>query len=412
MGAKESDFAETVAEATQLLANRFGGAPELSQPEDLGGSGSALVLRCRVAPNPFLQERSVVIKRLPRSPGEQGSAPASGVENTDFIALVREVVAYQYTNALGHSARPGPVLLAYDVTRRLFILSDAGDGDTFTDILTLKGQADRLGAVRKLGRALGRMHSATFAGETSYDTLLRRQCHKHDIPVAAIRDSDIDVAQLIRQGIGLLGDSQGDVDSTVLQFAEAAAARQSRPELKAFTPFDITPDNILLTSSVVFLDYEWAGFRDVAMDVACIIAGFPNDNSTSALTDDEVSEFLAAWKAEIHGVWPQVRDTGFFNYWVLTAIIGWAFVSLTMLYYGRLVVERDTMGDLQDPAQAQPLIELSERQLQDIATTVDALQRYAARSSQPGFAEVEDFARRLLKVLARHGARPVRPVIH
>ena len=103
---------QTVNAAASVLAARFGGTPELSHAEDLGGSGASLVLRCRVSPNPFLQERTVVIKQLPqfvRTNNEQSDLHA------DELALIREIVAYQYTNTLPEQVRPGPLLLAYDV---------------------------------------------------------------------------------------------------------------------------------------------------------------------------------------------------------------------------------------------------------------------------------------------------------
>lgn len=85
--------------ATHLLANRFGGTPELTHPEDLGGSGDSLVIRVRVTPNPFLQERTVVIKQLPPVAEDADSSEATA-------ALIREVVAYQYTNTLAEGTAP------------------------------------------------------------------------------------------------------------------------------------------------------------------------------------------------------------------------------------------------------------------------------------------------------------------
>ena len=60
---------EIVSVAQELLAQRYGGTPQLSEAYELGGSGSARVIRVRVAPSPFLQQRSVVIKYTP-STGE------------------------------------------------------------------------------------------------------------------------------------------------------------------------------------------------------------------------------------------------------------------------------------------------------------------------------------------------------
>ena len=148
----------TVEAATHVLATRFGGTPELSDPQDLGGSGSSMVLRCRISAEPFLQERTVVIKQLPRE-SESAGSDGNGF-GPDALGMLREVVAYQYTNTLAESVRPGPVLLAYDIEQRLLVLSDAGDGTNFTDVLTLHDSKSRTGALRKLGRSLGKMHAA------------------------------------------------------------------------------------------------------------------------------------------------------------------------------------------------------------------------------------------------------------
>ncbi|HIW96487.1 MAG TPA: aminoglycoside phosphotransferase family protein [Candidatus Corynebacterium gallistercoris] len=395
----------TVEAATHLLATRFGGSPELTHPEDLGGSGAALVLRCKVAPNPFLQERTVVIKQLPQSgPGECEQL------TPDELALLREVVAYQFTNTLGEQTRPGPLLLAYDIDQRILILSDAGDGENFTDVLTLRSREDRRQAVRKLGRALGRMHSTTVGGAEAYRTLMRRQCQKHGLNPATITDSDIDIAELIRQGVQLFHANGLVSDPTVEAYAEEAAQRQERSDLRAFTPFDLTPDNIMLTHQVVFLDYEWASFRDVAFDVACVLAGFPQDNTTPALNDEEAAEFLATWRAETSTVWPELKDDATLYAGIMAALIGWAFLSLMMLFYGRSAdesVERNLAAQQQFAGRS--LKELTSDQLEDLATTVDAIRRFAQRHEHPEFPAVDAFAHKLLRLLSRLGAKPQQP---
>ena len=54
-----------VKDAETLLSARFGGTPVLSDPEVLTGQSNALVVRVRVATNPFMQERTVVVKQIP-----------------------------------------------------------------------------------------------------------------------------------------------------------------------------------------------------------------------------------------------------------------------------------------------------------------------------------------------------------
>ena len=79
---------EIITVAEELLAQRFGGTQVLQECEQLGGSGTATVLRARVAPSPLLQQRSVVIKYV----------PATG-DRIDDAALIREVVSYQFTTS-------------------------------------------------------------------------------------------------------------------------------------------------------------------------------------------------------------------------------------------------------------------------------------------------------------------------
>ncbi|MGJ4094517.1 phosphotransferase family protein [Corynebacterium macclintockiae] len=404
----------TVEAATALLVARFGGSPELSDPEDLGGSGSSMVLRCRLSADPFLQERTVVIKQLPPQKVDEPVAAKATDGGEDFgpdaLGMLREVVAYQYTNTLAESVRPGPVLLAYDINQRLLVLSDAGDGTSFTDVLTLQDSKARTGALRKLGRSLGKMHAATFGGADSYTTLMRRQCQRHHISPEAIQESDINVGELIESGVELMTTNGLTIDPVVQRYAMEAAERQTKSEYQVFTPFDLAPDNVMLTTNVVLLDYEWAGFRDAAFDVACVVAGFPQDNSTPSLDEPETTEFLAAWRAEAQHIWPVISDDEVFHDWVMSALIGWAFLSLIMMYYGRLsVAEHSSFVFGEDPDNqevSRSLRHMSEEQLEDLATTVEAIQRFSRRRDTSNFEAVGAFSGVLLKVLAQLGAFP------
>ena len=407
----------TMEAARQLLATRFGGTPELSNPENLGGDSSALVLRCRVAPNPFLHERTVVIKQLPAQLNDfqlSESQPSDGAAESGpdadllgSLGLIREVVAYQYTNTLPEACRPGPLLLAYDIEQRLLILSDAGDGPNYTDILTLHEPEDRLVAVRKLGKRLGKIHAHTFGGRSAYETLMKRQCQKHGVSPSILNKSDVDIAELIHQGVELLKENKVDVPADVIAFAEEAADRQSRTQLQAFTPFDLTPDNIMLGDQVVFLDYEWAGFRDIALDVACVVAGFPQDNTTPALGDQEIRELIATWRAEVSTVWPTAKDDEAIARGLMAGLMGWAFMSLFMLHSGRLAVERNRgfypIGALN---LSRDLAQLSDAQLQDLATTVDAIKRVTNIYTAVDFTAVREWTVGMLRILASLGAYP------
>lgn len=384
--------------ATQLLASRFGGNPELTHPEDLGGSGESLVVRVRVTPNPFLQERTVVIKQLPPVAEGKDDSEATG-------ALIREVVAYQYTNTLAEENRPGPQLLAHDIDSRLMVLSDGGDGRNYSDILATDDETERAAALRKLGRALGKMHVATADGHNAFDTLNRRLYSRHNLPADQATDRDVDVAALVNQGMELLRRSGVGIDKTVEDFAEEAGQRQHRSRLQAFTPFDLTPDNIMLADSVVFLDFEWAGFRDIVSDVACVVAGFPHDTTTPLMDAMELREFVESWSSEVSAVWPAVREEGRLERALMSSLIGWALMSLSLLYHGTMAVidGADTTEE-----GVQRLDGMPKEHLADLATTVEAVRRYAVRYDEVDdrFSAVASFADELLATLAKLGAYP------
>ncbi len=123
---------EVVAAAEQLLTRRTGAPVTLVDPVDLGGSGRTVVLRVRVAENPFSLPRTLVIKQV--RDNFQGATktaialPAASEGDFDVeTAFLREAVSYQFANALAKDARPGAELLASDLDARLLILSDLGD---------------------------------------------------------------------------------------------------------------------------------------------------------------------------------------------------------------------------------------------------------------------------------------------
>ena len=141
---------DVIAAAEGILTRRFGGAQELVDATRLPGSGLAGVYRAKVATNPFLQHRSVVVKY----------SPLVG-DPLEDAAYLREVVAYQFTTSLSEEVRPGPVLLGYDVDKRIIIITDSGDGDTLDSLLAESTAEERVNVLRSFGSALGRMHAGT-----------------------------------------------------------------------------------------------------------------------------------------------------------------------------------------------------------------------------------------------------------
>lgn len=396
---QESVKSSVVEEASQMLSRRFGGEPELSDIETLSGSGNAVVLRARTTPSAFFPHRSVVIKYN----------PVTG-HTIDDAALLREVVAYQFTTSLSEEVRPGPVLLAHDVDKRILVLSDAGDGDTLADTLTRSGEDERRDLLRGLGSALGKMHAGTASRKEDYDALLNRQLRKHPeyAEHQALRDDSLQSSILI--GADILTEAGLELPEHVLELARTATGNLSSGRIRAFTPFDLSPDNIIVGQTLTFLDYEWAGFRNVGFDVACVVAGFPQFLFTRPISDDEAEVFIHAWQRRIVDVWPQLADEQTLHELLVACLIGWAFSSVTTMYAGGIEgvvalsegnadINHDPQRSLLRPSDRGPFTEDEHLIRRDLYETFEALSRFAALCPNDVCADVAEFSGRVAQRL-------------
>lgn len=376
------DNQEIIATAEAVLNNRYGGQQQLTDPEELSGTGATTVLRLRVANNPVFPHRSVVVKYSPESNDE-----------VDDAAFLREVVAYQFTTSLSEDVRPGPVLLGYDIERRTLILSDVGNGETFADLLDQSDDEARVRLLRNLGTSLGKMHAGTAGAETSFNILLARMLRSIDGAREIQIQREAMLENRIEEGVDIIRQMGIDVPADVAAVAQTVQVRMLHGGSRAFTPFDLSPDNIIFAERAQFLDYEWAGFRDVVADIAGVIAGFPQYISARPISEHETAVFVEAWVAEVGDVWPSVLNHDTLQARITAALIGWAFFSASLLEYVRVV--EDAAGDgeaLEDEAEARVI-------RRDVAGTFDALARYAATGTEPTYAVTADFARRVAEQL-------------
>lgn len=400
-------YEDIVVSAEELLSNRFGGKQELSDVERLSGSGTSVVLRCRVVTNPFLQERSVVVKYIPITDDE-----------LDDAALVREIVAYQFTTSLHEDVRPGPVLLAHDIEQRVIVLTDSGRGDTFAELLDKGSDDQRIHILRNLGEALGLMHVGTAPKEQGFEILRARMAKSHP-SAAKVNFLRLQAKEFtIRRGFELLRDVQFDVPDTVILLAEASSSLMHTGH-RAFTPYDLSPDNIIVAERTHFLDYEWAGFRNVVFDLASVVAGFPQYLFERPITSDEADLFLEAWQREAATVWPDVQDDEALHISIATAMLGLAISGLTMMHYGsshNIVAAVAADGDYDtvitpDSSEVTPIrrllapagtVEFSREELlmrRDLYETTEALARFAERGRDTRLPVVADFARKFAQLL-------------
>lgn len=308
---------ETVVQAAErLLEKRTGAGVTLADAVDLGGSGDSIVVRVRVAENPFSLPRTLVLKQIREDSG-------AGLEG-----FRREAVSYKFANSLIGSNRPGPELIASDIDERLLVLADLGDAPAMGDLLTRRDEAEVTRSLVALTQALGRMHANTFGREEDYIALLKR--NKGEVAVDPLLGQ---VTEAADQVPALLAAELGvTVTDEVIAAAKAGAQMFGPGGLRAFSTADLCPDNILVNESgVKFLDYEWGGFRDAVLDISYVLASFPACLCTLRVDKDQARAMIDAWRAEVTGVFPQLRDDQVLFGRLIDAMLIWTWLS-TYLY--------------------------------------------------------------------------------
>lgn len=394
---------EVVQVAAELLMRRYGGEPDMTEVENLGGSGHALVLRVRISPSAFLPQRSVVIKY----------SPVTGFA-IDDVALLREVVAYQFTTSLAEEVRPGPVLLAHDIEKRILVLSDLGEGDTLADTLMSADDEARLKVVRALGSSLGQMHAGTAGREQDFDVLLHRMLRQFPdyAEHQALRDESLQRSILI--GRDILREAGLEAPDNFVRLAENATSTLRSGTNRAFTPFDLSPDNVIISQNAYFLDYEWAGFRNVGFDVASVIAGFPQFLFSRPISNEESEAFLNSWTRQVVEVWPRFQDSDYLHELIVASLIGWALSSVTTMYAGGIEgvvalargeaeIYHDPQHSLLRPADS-GIFDPEELLIRrDLYETFDALARYSAGCGSKACTPVAEFGTKVANRLHDKG---------
>ncbi|MEV0946566.1 kinase [Rhodococcus sp. NPDC049939] len=317
---------EVVAAAEKLLTRRTGASVTLVDPVDLGGSGRSIVLRVRVAENPFSLPRTLVIKQVREESGMPGTRPVDPDDpgGDSSSAFLREAVSYQFATSLATESRPGAELLASDLEARLLVLSDLGDVSPISTLLE-HSDSDTVGnTLMAMAQALGRMHAATVGREEDFTALLRR---------TGVARCDDTVAEQVERAVPavprLLSEILGiDVSSDMTdQVARAAKLFESR-RFRAFSPSDLCPDNIIVNGEGVrFLDYEWGGFRDAMLDIAYALVSFPGCLCSIELSEDRTQAMIEAWRAEVVGMWPALADNNVLATRMVEAQLIWVWLS-------------------------------------------------------------------------------------
>ncbi|MDY6050213.1 MAG: phosphotransferase [Corynebacterium sp.] len=400
---------DTTAQAVQLaedvLSKKLGGRQKITEAKVLSGAGSSIVLRARLAASPFLQARTVIIKYAPDTADTLAAA-----------SLVREIIAYQFTTSLPEEVRPGPMVYAFDVDNRLVVISDSGEARTYAELLEQARGEERIGILRALGQAVGRMHVVTTTHEDEFEVLMARMVKKYPDSTSAQAMKDLLPVLAVRDGLGLLEQSGLAIPERVHEIVGTATERLQNSAARAFTPLDLAPDNIIYSRGTHFLDYEWASFRDVVFDIAGIACGFPQYLFSRPLSDEETDTVISAWIGEISGTWPRAKDEVYISRRIASGMLAWAVGFLSFYAHGSMdeyfkvalaegefsTVTTDVFADIVAASDTH----LTHLVLAKLAGAWGSLLRFMVRSNNPAHAEVipfvEEVAGRIHQLVAAH----------
>jgi hypothetical protein len=290
-GAEHLAIAAAVAAGESVLSRRFGSAITLVAPEDLAGSGPATVVRARVVSSSFALPRTLVIKHYPDQPSA-GADP-----------FAQEAVSYQLFTALAPDERMCPELLAHDGPHRVLVLEDLGRTPTLEDKLYARDSRAAERALLSWARSLGRLHASTAGREADFNALLRRLGGPAKTDPSRRDELYSRVPAVIQQRLGI--PAPDEVLAQVADSLEQAASAGFR----AFSPVELSPDNNLVTGeSVRFLDFEYGCVRSALVDAAHLRLPFASWPDALALPAGMSEAMVAAWRAEVVGVWPALAD--------------------------------------------------------------------------------------------------------
>ncbi|SDC67048.1 hypothetical protein SAMN05216174_103359 [Actinokineospora iranica] len=341
--AARAEVLATVVAAESVLSKRFGARISLAEPEDLGGSERSIVLRVKVAASPFSLPRTLAVKRYVQPPG---TSPRD--------SWVREAVSYQLFTALAAEDRMCPELFAHDSGTNLLVMEDLGRAPTLAEKLHGSDARAAEGALLSWARSLGKLHASTAGREADFDALLRRLS-----PPTSKDPLTVDGPAAMAALPGLLR-AVYDVETPddVVDSAQATLKLLDAVRHRAFSPSDSCPDNNLITNrGVRFLDFEGGCVRNMMFDAAYLTVPFPSCWCAYALPPGMTDAMLAAWRAEVRTMWPDLADDAVLLPKLLDAQIFWVWLTTWQFLTVPDVEQLGSGGSVARPHQADVLVE-------------------------------------------------------
>lgn len=309
---------DAIALGERILSTRVGSPVALSHTERIESDSDAILVRGITTDSPFLPSRKVVVKVF----------PDRGTDHDGL--LLREIVGYQFVGSLGTPDSFGPELIAYDLPERAFVLSDVGNTRTLHDVLKHGAHTSvTLTALQDLAALIGTMQVSTAGREDDFHALLNRAQKKtvgFVVPFSShlLADTLRGVPELLQNKLGIT------LSESVQERGKRSIKRAVRGSYRAFSAAELIPENILVTQhNVQLLDFAFCGYRDIGVDIAAILLGFPSDVHGYQLTTDEIDAVTQTWVEQVDAMWPRMRRPQSSHKRILDGALTWAWLSVS-----------------------------------------------------------------------------------
>lgn len=311
---------DAIALGERILSARVGSPVTLSHTERIASDSDAVLVRGVTSDSPFLPSRKVVVKVFPNRGEERDGL------------LLREIVGYQFVGSLSSAATFGPELIAYDLDERAFVLSDLGTTSTLQDVLN-EGQhgAVTITALQELATLIGSLQVSTAGREEDFHALLHRAQTK--IPGLSVPFSSQVLADTLRRVPKLLHDKLGiDLVESVQDHGRRSVKRAVQGSYRAFGAAELIPENILMSQrNIRLLDFAFCGYRDIGVDIAAVLLGFPSDLNGYELTREEIDAVTHTWVEQVDAMWPRMRRKQSSRKRILDGALTWAWLSVSWI---------------------------------------------------------------------------------
>ncbi len=302
---------------TEILTERAGTPVTIKRARPIHSDSDAVLVRGVTSNTTFLPKQNIVIKVFPERGGDRDGL------------LLREVVGYQFVDSLSADHEFGPKLIAYDLSKRTIVLSDLGESKTLQDYLSDEDNSDKAPRILvNLARLIGRMQLTTAGREEDFHALLH---------LAEAKTEGVKVpysSQLLANSLSsfptLLADKLGvTLGEYIAERGEHATRRALKGNYRAFSSAELIPENILITADAIqLLDFAFCGFRDIGVDVAAILLGFPFDPVKYQIDHSVTDKIVAAWVEEVDSLWPRMRRAPSAHRRILDGALIWVWLTV------------------------------------------------------------------------------------